>query len=69
MPISGKFVGPGIYIEELDETHSYKEINNLSLEEFKMITSFMNEKELDRLNPHVKGEYLSTYLLSVLSKI
>ena len=44
--IEGKFVGHGIYIEDLDETYSWREIDKLSFNDFKQLSGFMNEKEL-----------------------
>jgi len=47
--IKGKFVGPGIYVEELDATYSWREIHDFSLVEFRQFCGFLNEKELMKL--------------------
>jgi len=72
MPLQGKFAGHGIYISDLDETHSHQEIKELNLEQFKMLCSFMIEKELDKLVSHLeytKQELKLSYILNVLSQL
>jgi len=43
--LQGKFVGPGIYVSDLDETHSYIEILSLSFEQFKTFISFLMRRK------------------------
>ena len=72
MPLQGKFAGPGIYISELEETHSYQEIKELNIEQFKTLCSFMNEKELNKLVEYLdksNQEFKLSYVLGVLSQI
>ena len=72
MPLQGKFAGPGIYISDLDETHSHQEIKELNIEQFKMLCSFMDEKELDKLVRHLdhtNQEFKLSHVLNILSQL
>jgi len=70
--LEGKFVGPGIYVEDLDETHSYKEIDSLEVDQFKQLCSFMNEKEMTKMRNHCDStnqDYRFSYLQNILMEV
>jgi len=68
--IEGKFVGPGIYVEELNETYSWKEIDEFSLQEFKQFCGFLNEKELKKLPNNQKlSEAKQIHIGNIFSRL
>lgn len=72
MSITGKFVGPGIYISELEQTFSFKEIEKINFKDFKQLTGFMNEKELHKLMfnlDDINQDLKYSYLQNIYSKI
>lgn len=68
--IEGKFIGEGLYIQELDSTYSWKELEQFSHSEFKEFCSFTNEKELAKLLNHSEFKDINTsYILNIFNNL
>jgi len=71
--VKGKVLGKGlIYIEALDDTHDLEEIAYLRLSEFRMLLSFCDEKELDKLLVYMQNrdrDVKATMILRLLATI
>lgn len=68
--VEGKFIGQGIYVEELDCTYSWKELETLLHKDFKQFCGFLNESELSKMLNH-KGfiDVNYVYIQNVLNKL
>jgi len=68
--IEGKFVGPGVYVKELDATYSWKELNKCSLKEFKQFCGCLDEKELTKvLNSPNLSDAKQIYIMNFFDRL
>jgi len=64
----GKVLGKGlIYIKYIDDTHDLEELSGLTLEEFRMLLSFCNEKELDKLLVYMQNRDKDVKAMMILN--